>query len=183
MSDIRDTMNNSERGADTGSETATVSRRHLLRGGATAVSGVVLGASAIGSVSANGRFNDAPGRGAAAVVTGPNHDGNREFELIGRAMDIVDEDEIPIPIDESGELFFVLRGFQCWGQGEDLQLVGWDFRYLDEDKRRRLYTRSNNLDTEKTYTFKSDGRGATYCDEGDADEPFYVTPFRATGPQ
>jgi hypothetical protein len=43
-------------------------------------------------------------------------------------------------------------------------LVGWYFQYTDSDEVQILYTRSNNIDTGRT--FVTGGRNGRVCDDG-----------------
>lgn len=161
-----------ERTANT--ESTEQSRRGLLRTTATVGTTLLVGGSAIGSAGAaqeTGRFNDAPGRGGAAVVHEDDFEGDQAFRLTERTG------------DTALEIDFV--EFQCSGEGEEILLVGWNFEYVEEDdpETRTLYTRSNNLDTDKEYQWRPQGNGAKLCEDGVGDRDFVQTPYRATGNQ
>ncbi len=154
---------------------ASLSRRHLLTAGVATAGTLLVGTA--GTATANqetGRFNDSPGRGGQAVV--PATDFREEpFHITERTGDT--EAEI------DGALFNCNEG-----DGEQIFLVGWVFEYVDDDHERLLFTRSNNIDTDKTYTWSS--QGAKLCDDsgivlsGDGQpEDFVQTSYRATGPQ
>jgi hypothetical protein len=156
-------------------EKPQLSRRRLLSTSA-AVTTALLGGVA-GMASANqetGRFNDSPGRGGESVL--PATDYREEtFEITGRTGDTATE------ID--GALFSCNNG-----NGGQIFLVGWYFEYVDDDQQRLLFTRSNNIDTDRTYNWSANG--AKQCDDsgvvlsGDGlPEDFVQVSYRATGPQ
>jgi len=121
-----------------------------------------------------GRFNDAPGRGGQAVVPATDFS-EKAFTITGRTGDTAD--------DIDGALFSCNEG-----NGGQIFLVGWYFEYVDDDQQRLLFTRSNNIDTDRTYNWSANG--AKQCDDsgvvlsGDGQpEDFVQTSYKATGPQ
>ena len=155
-------------------ESTDRSRRGLLRTTAIAGSALLVGGSAVGSAGADqetGRFNDSPGRGGAAVVHEDDFEGDQAFRITERTGD-------PAPEIDAVE-------FQCSGEGEKILLVGWNFEYVAEDdpETRTLYTRSNNIDTDKEFQWRPVGNGAKLCEESVAGQNFVQTPYRATGNQ
>ncbi len=152
-----------------------LSRRRLLATSG-AVTTALLGGVA-GTASANqetGRFNDSPGRGGESVLAAADYR-EEPFEITGRTGDTATE------ID--GALFSCNEG-----SGESIFLVGWYFEYVDDDEQRLLFTRSNNIDTDRTYNWSANG--AKQCDDsgvvlsGDGQpEDFVQVSYRATGPQ
>mgnify|MGYP005847528559 CR=1 FL=1 len=152
-----------------------VSRRRLLTTTAATAGALTLGIPGTAAASQEtGRFNDAPGRGGQAVVPATDFR-EKAFHITGRTGDTATE------ID--GALFSCNKG-----DGEQIFLVGWFFEYVDDDEQRLLFTRSNNIDTDKTYTWST--QGAKQCDDsgivlsGDGQpEDFVQTSYRATGAQ
>lgn len=170
---------------DDNGRTGTVSRRRALKSGLSTAGALVFAGGAVGSAAASqetGRFNDAPGRGGEAVVPHDDFSENATFRIIERAGDP------PRRIEGVS--------FECnEGDGKSIFLVGWHFRYAGEDEIRTLYTRSNNIDTERTFSWggnghkRCEGSGATVTVEGgtvvsSGERADYVqTPYGATGQQ
>lgn len=151
-----------------------LSRRRLLATSA-AVTTALLGGVA-GTASAKqetGRFNESPGRGGQAVVPATDFR-EKAFRITDRTGDTASE------ID--GALFSCNEG-----DGGQIFLVGWYFEYVD-DQQRLLFTRSNNIDTDRTFSWSTEG--AKQCDDSGIvlsgnghPENFVQTSYRATGPQ
>lgn len=138
-----------------------VSRRRVLK--ASAITGsVVLGSTS--AASAQGRWKTEDGRGGAAVVS------DTDFEKADESFVITDRSG-----GENGQNV-EFGSFNCQGgTGGSITLVAWYFRYLSDDEsvQRTLYTRSNNIDTDATYTWSVEG--ALECGED------YVVSYKATG--
>jgi len=153
----------------------SLSRRRLLTSGAATAATLVVGATGTAAATQEtGRFNDAPGRGGQAV-TAATEFREQPFHIVERTGDTAAE------ID--GALFSCNEG-----DGEQIFLVGWLYQYVDDDTERLLFTRSNNIDTDKTYAWST--QGAKQCDDsgivlsGDGvPEDFVQTGYKATGPQ
>jgi len=152
-----------------------LSRRRLLATTAAVTTALVGGVAGTASATQEtGRFNDSPGRGGQAVTPAADFR-EKAFHITERTGDT--EDEI------DGALFSCNEG-----DGEQIFLVGWFFEYVDDDQQRLLFTRSNNIDTDKTYSWSTEG--AKQCDDsgivlsGDGlPEDFVQTGYKATGTQ
>jgi hypothetical protein len=155
-----------------------ISRRRMLTG-TLAAGALALGGTA-GSVAGDqetGRFNDSPGRGGEAVLAeGDFRD--QPFEITRRSGDTA---------DQSSEDAISGVTFNCNnGEGNSIFLVAWYFQYTDEDAERVLYTRSNNIDTDRTFRW---GGGSKLCEDSvsvpgsDESLDFVQTPYQAVGNQ
>lgn len=156
---------------------STSSRRQVLKATTAAASALAVGTGiAAAGPEETGRFNDAPGRGGEAVVPADDYKAE-DFHITQRTGDTADEINGVI--------------YQCnEGNGKSIFLVAWEFQYVDEDDTHLLFTRSNNIDTDRTYSWSDNG--AKLCkDSGvilESDEYQGLTDFKqvayhATGPQ
>ena len=155
----------------------TRSRRQILKA-TTATAGTLAFGAGIASAGPEetGRFNDAPGRGGEAVVPAADYEA-KDFHITQRTGDTADEINGVI--------------YQCnEGDGKSIFLVAWEFQYVGEDDTNLLFTRSNNIDTDPTYSWSDNG--SKLCEnsgtvlESDEYPPlsdFVQVSYRATGSQ
>lgn len=152
-------MPNSEARVSDETISESVSRRRVLQASAI-TGGLLLGGTS--SVSAQGgRWKNEDGRGGAAVVSQRDFTAGAQdsFTILRRKI-------------ENGKP--VLKGFNCQdGTGGEIRLVAWLFQYTGSDETRVLYTRSNNIDTDATYTWSYEG--AQDCGK------YKLTSYKATG--
>ncbi|ATW87301.1 hypothetical protein halTADL_0488 [Halohasta litchfieldiae] len=172
---MRDNSTNNEQAPTNGQSKTSLSRRRFVATSAVTASALIGGlAGTAGATKETGRFNDSPGRGGESIV--PETDYREQaFHITGRTGDTATEIDGAV--------------FNCnEGNGESIFFVGWYFEYVDEDQQRLLFTRSNNIDTERTYNWSTNG--AKECGDsgvvlsvGGERVDFVQTAYKATGPQ
>ena len=156
---------------------STSSRRQLLKTATATVGALTVGTGfAAAGPEETGRFNDAPGRGGESVVP-EAHYRPESFHITERTGDTASEIDGVV--------------FQCnEGEGKSIFLVAWEFQYVDDSETHRLFTRSNNIDTDLTYDWSDAGskvcpNGGSIISDGTFEPPtdFVQVSYHATGPQ